>query len=58
MKTSLPYYLLAILALAGLPFKLPNPFPFIAIVYAGFPILDEIFSLDERNPDREERQQL
>lgn len=58
MKTSLPYYIIAIMTVVGLPIKLPNPFPFIAIIYAGFPILDEIFSLDERNPDQQERKQL
>lgn len=55
MKTSLPYYLLSVIPLMALPFDLPNPFPFIAVIYAGLPILDELFSLDERNPDERER---
>jgi alkane 1-monooxygenase len=35
-----------------------KPFIFISIVYALFPVLDELFSLDERNPSPEERRQL
>jgi hypothetical protein len=51
LKNSLPYYVLAFLTFSGLTMKNLNPFPYIAIVYALFPILDEVFSLDERNPD-------
>ena len=50
LMTSLPYYVLALLALGGLSNNNPQAFLFITIVYAGFPILDEIFSLDDRNP--------
>jgi len=58
MKTSLPYYLLAVLSLLGLLLDDADPFPFIVLIYAGFPIIDEIFSFDERNPDVSERAQL
>jgi hypothetical protein len=37
---SLPYYVLALLTFLGLCLDQPNPWPFIAIVYAGFPLLD------------------
>jgi hypothetical protein len=30
-----------------------NPYIFVAIIYAFFPLLDEIFSLDGRNPSNE-----
>ena len=46
IHTSVPYYFLSVITLAGLMLKNPNPFPFIAIVYAAIPLLDEIFSLD------------
>lgn len=55
MKTSLPYYTLAVLTFLGLATDNPNPFPFIAIIYAGFPILDQFFTFDNRNPNDEER---
>lgn len=57
MMSSLPYYTLALLTASALftTFGDPQaskfkPFLFISIVYAIFPILDELFSLDERNP--------
>ena len=40
IMSSLPYYTLALLALSGFLLKRPNPFPYIAIVYCLFPILD------------------
>lgn len=40
IHTSFPYYILAALTMAGLLMKNPNPFPFIAIIYAAFPLLD------------------
>jgi hypothetical protein len=42
----------------GLFSKAINPFIFISLVYSLFPILDEIFSLDTRNPTPEERRKL
>jgi hypothetical protein len=51
MKTSIPYYLLTFLILPGLIQGGAHPFVFIVIIYAVFPILDEIFSFDERNPN-------
>jgi len=50
--------MLSLITLSGLMLKNPNPFPFIAIVYAAIPILDEVFILDERNPTAEERKKL
>jgi hypothetical protein len=44
---------LTLLPLAGVTVDNPNPYPFIVIVYAIFPLLDEFFSLDERNPSNE-----
>jgi hypothetical protein len=42
----------------GLFVDYPNPYIFIAITYAGFPLLDEIFSFDSRNPSAQERAEL
>jgi hypothetical protein len=58
MKTSVPYYFLALLTATGFMMETPNPFAFIAIVYSALPILDEVFSLDERNPSEPERRKL
>jgi hypothetical protein len=58
MKTALPYYFLSVMTLVGLLVDEFHPFAFIALFYAGVPLLDELFSLDERNPDEEERVKL
>ena len=50
LKTSIPYYILTLLPTIGLLIERPNPYIFIAISYSVFPILDEIFSFDSRNP--------
>ena len=53
LHSTIPYYLLTLLPLAGISAENPNPYPFIVIVYAIFPLLDEFFSLDEKNPSNE-----
>ena len=58
IKSSIPYYLVTVLVGINLLQKKPNPFAFIAVAYALFPTLDEIFSLDNRNPNEEERKSL
>jgi alkane 1-monooxygenase len=60
--SSLPYYTLAMLTAIGV-FTDPKEntsiaFILITVVYAFFPILDELFSLDSRNPTPEERRKL
>ena len=40
LKTSLPYYLLTVLPMINLFNDFPNPYIFIAITYAVFPMLD------------------
>ena len=40
LKTCLPYYILAIISASGFLLKNPNPFPYIALIYSIFPILD------------------
>jgi hypothetical protein len=53
MRSSIPYYLLAAITFAGI-FKMgSNPYVFIVIIYAILPLLDEILSLDWRNPTEE-----
>jgi len=51
ITSSLPYYILATLSFVGLVLEQPKPFVLIAIVYVLLPLLDEIFSLDVRNPN-------
>ena len=62
IMSSLPYYTLALLTSIGLfsNFKQNTSLGFIlmAVAYALFPIFDELFSLDERNPTSEERRKL
>lgn len=58
MKSPLPYYMVSALILIALPLELPNPFPFLAVLYAGFPLLDELFGVDQTNPDKAERLEL
>lgn len=53
INSTIPYYVLALLSLSGVMLEKPNPYPFIVIIYAVFPLLDEFFSLDERNPSNE-----
>lgn len=50
INSSIPYYTLALLSTIGIVAKQPNPFVLIAIVYTFFPLIDEIFILDLRNP--------
>jgi alkane 1-monooxygenase len=58
LKTSIPYYILTLLPALGLFVERPNPYIFIAISYAAFPLLDELFSFDSRNPTSSERNEL
>ena len=53
MNSSIPYYIIALLTTSGFADKdhLPSPFVILALVYVGLPLLDEIFSLDLRNPN-------
>lgn len=55
MMSSLPYYTLALLVSFGLFKGDADPFLLIAIVYSAFPVLDELFAYDERNPSKEQR---
>lgn len=54
IMSSLPYYTLSLLSMISLFSTWSSyskiAFVLIAVVYALFPILDEVFSLDERNP--------
>jgi hypothetical protein len=58
LMTSFPYYLLALITIAGYFFIENHSFIFIFVIYALLPILDEIISLDWRNPTAEERIKL
>ena len=50
LMTCLPYYILVFISTITLFLTKPNPFPFILIIYAAIPLMDEFFSLDQRNP--------
>ena len=52
IHSCLPYYTLALVTAFGLFQNKPDPFILMALVYTAFPLLDEIFSLDERNPNK------
>ncbi len=55
LMTSIPYYFLLAITLAGY-FALENhAFIFIIIIYSIIPLLDEVLSLDCINPSREQR---
>lgn len=51
MNSTIPYYLLTILPATAIFIRIPNPCIYIALIYAVFPLLDEIFSLDSKNPN-------
>ena len=56
--TSIPYYILAAITIAGYFSISAHAFIFIIIIYAILPLLDEVLSLDWRNPTVEERLKL
>ncbi len=58
LMTSFPYYLLAALTLAGCVALEDHAFIFIIIIYSIVPLLDEILSLDWKNPSLEQRVNL
>ena len=53
MKSPFPYFLAFILSLNFYFREIPNPFLFLAIAFSIFPLMDELFSLDEDNPTEE-----
>ena len=58
MNNTIPYYLLAFLMLLASTGSIDVGFFFIFLIYTILPFLDEIFSLDLRNPDEKERKRL
>ena len=56
MTRTFPYYLLLLVEVAGLwtHHVTQNPFIILFIIYSFVPLLDEFFSLDGRNPSKEE----
>ena len=58
MNTTVPYYTLFILSIIGYLTISFNPFIIVVATYALFPLLDEIFCLDVRNPDSKQRRNL
>ena len=55
LMSTVPYYLLAIITLAGIFSLQHHAFIFIAIIYSILPLLDEFLSMDWDNPTREQR---
>lgn len=58
LMTSLPYYLLGITIIACCFALEHHPFVFIITIHMIFPFLDEIFSLDWKNPTPQQRSDL
>lgn len=56
--TSFPYYLLALIIISGIFTMEKHAFVFIVIIYSILPVLDEVLSMDWRNPTVEERLKL
>lgn len=54
VKSPLPYYIMAFVTSLGFLADSIDPFIFLAIVYSFFPIMDELFSLDNANPSEKE----
>lgn len=55
VSSSVPFYMVVLVTALGLLIREANPFMFLAIAYSFFPIMDEIFSLDNSNPSEKER---
>ena len=55
-----PYYLLSFIIATGLSIHMAtdNPYIVLLIIYAVLPLLDNIFSLDSRNPNASETKNL
>ena len=58
MNSTLPYYILIVVEVLTVVGGMKNCFFFIFIVYGALPLLDEICTLDERNPSKEEVENL
>lgn len=52
MDSSVPYYMLTFISIAGLIVDRPNPYLLIVVAYVGIALLDEILALDTRNPSK------
>lgn len=55
MDSTLPYYMLTVIPAIVFFVDRPNPYILIAIGYSVLALLDEIFSFDTRNPNKQER---
>lgn len=60
LLSTLPYYLLCLITLLGFTVHLTtdNPLIILFIIYSFLPLLDTIFSLDVRNPEKQETKDL
>lgn len=58
MDSTLPYYMLTVIPAIVFFVDRPNPYILIAIGYSVLALLDEIFSFDTRNPNKQERIEL
>lgn len=58
MNSTLPYYILIAVEVGAVLCGMKNCFFFIFLVYGALPLLDEICTLDERNPSKEEAENL
>lgn len=58
LMSTIPYYLLAAITLAGIFSMEHHAFIFIIIIYSILPLLDEVLSMDWVNPTKQQRLQL
>lgn len=60
LDSALPYYMLPLITICAgaIHLKTQNSFIILFILYAFVPLLDEFFSLDERNPTKSEYYEL
>lgn len=58
LMSSVPYYILPALIVLAVFFIETYSFIIIAIIYSVLPLLDEVISMDWRNPNKQERQLL
>ena len=58
MFSCMPYYILAGITLLAARYSWDHSWLFVCFLYVFLPFLDEVFSLDLRNPTEQERRKL
>ena len=58
MNSFFQYNLLSIIYATLIIVRIPNPCIYFALIYAVIPLLDELFTLDTKNPNNQESYKL